>query len=77
MRKLVAGAVKTFVLGEDIFTTQDDKRLPVFYDLVNVLDLNGDGKLEIVMFQANANGYKISVWEWTGQGFAQRLSTGC
>ena len=77
VRKLVAGTVKTFILGEDIFVQEDHQRLPVFFDLVNVLDLNGDGKMELVMFQANAKGYKISALEWTGQMFVQRLSTGC
>ncbi|MDX2007947.1 MAG: hypothetical protein SFU83_22120 [Meiothermus sp.] len=77
VRKLVGGTVKTFVLGQDIFTQQDDQRLPLFFDLVNVLDLNGDGRLEIVMFQANTKGYKISALEWTGSGFVPRLTTSC
>jgi hypothetical protein len=75
--KLVGGVVKTFVLGEDIFVDQDHQRLPVFFDLVGVFDLNGDGKLEVVVFQANASGYKIVAYEWTRQQFLPRLSTGC
>lgn len=77
VRKLVGGVVKTFVLGEDMFVTEDHQRLPVFFDLVNVLDLNGDGVLEVILFQANANGYKISAFEWTGSRFLPRLATGC
>jgi hypothetical protein len=77
VRKIVNGTVKTVVLAEDVFATQDDKRLPMFFDLVNVLDLNGDGKLEVVLFRANHDGYKTSVLEWNGARFIERLTTGC
>jgi hypothetical protein len=77
VRKLVGGTVKTFVLGQDLFTQQDDRRRPLFFDLVNVLDLNGDGKLEVIIFRANNTGYTITAFEWTGHQFAPRLTTGC
>jgi hypothetical protein len=85
VRKVVAGKVQTIVLGADVFlkaTTdaeveQGTMNLPDTYGLVNVLDLNGDGKMEIVMMGAFYEGYGISVMEWDGKGFKERLNSGC
>jgi hypothetical protein len=77
--------VQTVVLGENVHlkaTTDDDidkgtYTLPDVWDLVNVLDLNGDGKLEVILFNAIYEDYGVFALEWTGKKFEPRLVSGC
>ena len=85
VRKLVAGKVQTFELGTDVIlkaTTeaeleQGTQNNPDSFDLVNVLDLNGDRKMEVVMFNAIYEDSAVSAMEWNGKKFVQRLVSGC
>ena len=85
VRKLVAGKVQTFKLGADVIlkaTTeaqleQGNQNNPDSFELVNVLDLNGDGKMEVVMFNAIYEDSAVSAMEWNGKKFVQRLVSGC
>ena len=85
VRKLVAGKVQTFELGADVIlksTTpaeieQGIQNNPDSYVLVNVLDLNGDGNMEVVMFNAIYEDSAVSALEWDGKKFQQRLISGC
>jgi hypothetical protein len=85
VRKIMDGKVQTIVLGEDVqlkTTTDEDINngtysLPDVWDLVNVLDLNGDGKLEVIFFNAIYEDYGVFALEWTGKKFEQRLVSGC
>ncbi|WP_157202890.1 hypothetical protein [Calidithermus chliarophilus] len=47
------------------------------FDVVGVYDLNGDGRMELVFWDAFYEGYTLSVLEWDGKGFREALSTGC
>lgn len=85
VRKLIAGKVQTLVLGMDVLlkaTTESDieqgiQNNPDRFELVNVLDLNGDGKMEIVIFNAIYEDSAVSALEWDGKKFQQRLISGC
>ncbi len=85
VRKLVNGKLKTFELGADVFLkpvteeeiVQGKQNNPDTFALVNVLDLNGDGKMEIIMFNAIYEDYGVFVLDWDGKAFQQRLVTGC
>lgn len=85
VRKIIAGQVRTFDLGSDVIlkaTTPQDleqgiQNNPDSYALVNVLDLNGDGKMEVVMFNAIYEDSAVSALEWDGKKFQQRLISGC
>jgi hypothetical protein len=85
VRKIIDGKVQTLVLGENVqlkATTDEDINngtysLPDVWDLVNVLDLNGDGKLEVIFFNAIYEDYGVFALEWTGKKFEQRLVSGC
>ena len=83
VQKTVGGKVKTFELGSDIFPTPTtaaqtkaadaDQYLSERYAPVNLLDLNGDGKMEVVMVNVGSEAYRI----WDGQTFKPRLETEC
>ena len=85
VRKVIAGKVQTLELGLEVFlktTTPADieegrQTNPDVFELVNVLDLNGDGKMEVVMFNASYEDSAVSAMEWNGKKFAQRLASGC
>jgi len=40
-------------------------------------DLNGNGRMELVFWDAFYEGYTLSVLEGDGKGFREALSTGC
>lgn len=86
VRKVVAGKVQTFALGEEIhLKVESDEDIkngiygnnPDLWELVNVLDLNGDGKLEVIFFNAIYEDYGVFALEWAGNKFEQRLVSGC
>jgi hypothetical protein len=85
VRKIVAGKVQTISIGEEIHlkaTTDADvdagmQNNPDIWDLVNVLDLNGDGKLEILYFEAIYEDSATFAVQWDGKKFVQRLVSGC
>lgn len=85
VRKVIAGKLQTIELGMDVIlkaTTQAEIEQgtinnPDSYDLVNVLDLNGDGKMEVVTFNAIYEDSAVSAWDWDGKQFKTRLVSGC
>ena len=85
VRKIIAGKVQTISLGEEFHlktTTQADidngnQNNPDIWELVNVLDLNGDGKLEVIYFNGIYEDYGVFAVEWNGKKFEQRLVSGC
>lgn len=82
MRKIVAGKVQTISLGDDVILKDieadaDNRHLPELYDIAGLLDLNGDGKLEMVLYSAYYEGYNFEITEWNGKKFVSRASSGC
>lgn len=78
MRKVVQGEVQTAVLGETVAFDEDDTFLGG-HSLGAVADMNGDGKMEIIMNSAYFEGFGVSVWEYVNDdlGPVIQLQTGC
>ena len=66
--KLVAGEFYPKAKGE---------MPPNKFEIAAVLDLNGDGKIDIVVRSRYYEGDEVSVYENSGSGFKQALSVGC
>jgi hypothetical protein len=77
MRKLVAGKVETVVLAEDVHTEQADFAAPSKYKIAGVMDLNGDGTMEVVLNGSYYEGAWTSVLQIKGTQFEEVLSAGC
>jgi hypothetical protein len=82
MRKIIAGKVQTISLGDDVILKDDDieadnRHLPEFYDIAGLLDLTGDGKLELVLYSAYYEGYSFEILLWDGKKFVSKASSGC
>jgi hypothetical protein len=82
MRKIMAGQVQTISLADDVILKDveieaDNRHLPELYDIAGLLDLNGDGKLEMVAYGAYYEGYSFEIEEWDGKKFVSKASSGC
>ena len=78
MRKVVQGDVQTAILGDSVITDPEGAFL-VGFTIGAVSDLNGDGKMEIVVDSAYFEGLGIDVWEYVDDdlGLVSVLQTGC
>jgi len=78
LRTTVQGEVRTAILGESVIVTATD---PVVnsYSVGAVADLNGDGKMEIVLTTAYYEGIGVEVWEYVDDdlGPVPQISAGC
>lgn len=77
LRKVAGDEVISEPIGLTVFTEDVELAYPVQYNLLAVLDLNGDGKLEVVIEGISYEGRFVSVYESTGQGMEVVLSVGC
>lgn len=78
LRKVVQGDVQTAILGVSI-VTDPNTQFPLGYSIGAVADLNGDGKMEIVLDTAAFEGLAVAVWEYANDdlGPIQVFETGC
>lgn len=85
LRSVKAGKAMTTVLGEHLAPKtpwNPDSSVPMpmanLYKVAGLADLNGDGRMEIVRYNAYYEGAGFSVLEWTPAGGAKvRLDAGC
>jgi hypothetical protein len=84
VRKIVNGTLETISLGSDITTENPvdpnmgaTPRIATQYDVPMVLDLNGDGRMELLHWDAYYEGETTSVMEWSGAQFRTMISAGC
>lgn len=61
LRKLIAGKVKTMMLREEYYT--DYLEAPVINKVASVLDANGDGVMEIMIWEGYYEGKAMYVYE--------------
>ena len=77
VRKIVGKKVEDILIGGD-FVTKDIKfGAPNLYEISSIADLNGDGKMEIVIYGEYYEGNWAEVYETKGNKFVKVLSTGC
>lgn len=85
LRHVQNGEVRTTVLGAHLAprTPYDPGSgapmpLATLFRLAGLVDLNGDGRLEILTFGGYYEGFTVTASEWTPQGgLTTRLQTGC
>ena len=77
VRRVVGKSVKTVSLVSEIYPKAKKFNAPSVHDLTAVLDLNGDGRLEIVVRGRYYEGDWVDVWEYHGGAWRVVLSAGC
>lgn len=75
IRRLVGGAVRTQVLVGDFHKAADETRAPTHSQVAAVLDLNGDGTMEVVTSGQYFWGAGLDVWALQG-GSLKRVLEG-
>jgi hypothetical protein len=76
LRRVVAGKVETeLVAGE--FYVKDESSASNLYEIPGVLDLNGDGKLEVIVHSHYYEGAETTIYDCSGGKCNAALSVGC
>jgi hypothetical protein len=78
VRKIVAGKVKNIMVAEEYIKKNVDFGAPSRFEISAIVDLNGDGKMEIVQYGEYYEGSGAGVWEITDKAVEiKALETGC
>ena len=78
LRRLVGGAVQNTVVASDVPVIDPDQiRAITVYDLASVADLNGDGRMEVVLVWSYYEGGGVTGYELQGDRLAPVLEAGC
>ena len=77
LRKIIKGKVQTIIMASEIYAQSKEFSAPNVHRLAGVYDLNGDGKMEILMNSRYYEGDAMSVIEVDGATAREVLSAGC
>lgn len=77
MRKVVGGRVETKVLVAEVNLRAVEFGAPAEYKIRGVLDLNGDGVLEVVLYGRYYEGHWSTVYQVNGTQVEEVLICGC
>jgi hypothetical protein len=79
LRKIVAGKVKNIIIAEEYIEKTVDFGATSRFEVSSVVDLNGDGKMEIVLYGEYYEGSGASVYRIKGAKAVEitELQTGC
>lgn len=77
LRKVVKGQVQTVILDGDFILKPVEFGAPLTFTVTGLLDLNGDGTLEIAVRSEYYEGAGTTIYEVTGTQVKDVLSCGC
>ncbi|MDQ3799514.1 MAG: hypothetical protein M3384_08695, partial [Acidobacteriota bacterium] len=66
LRKIVSGKVRNIIVTGDFVTKNINFGVPGKFEISSIADLNGDGKLEIIIYGAYYEGNWIEAYEMKG-----------
>jgi hypothetical protein len=76
LRRVVAGKVQTELVAGELYP-KDESSPPNVYEVPAVLDLNGDGKLEIIVHSQYYEGAETTIYDCSGEKCKAVLSVSC
>jgi hypothetical protein len=76
LRRVVAGKVETELIAGN-FYVKDESSASHLYEVLGVLDLNGDGKLEIIVHSHYYEGSETTIYDCSSGKCNVALSVGC
>ena len=77
LRRVVGGKVKTELVAGEFYPKAKKSNAPNEYEVTALLDLNGDGKIDIVVRSAYYEGDEVEIFECGKSGVKRVLSVGC
>lgn len=77
LRRVAAGKVQTQVVAGEIYAKPDESVAPNVYKIAAVLDLNGDGKLEVIVHSFYYEGGQTTIYRCEPDKIDAVLSVEC
>lgn len=77
MRKLIDGAVETFAIDAEYYPATAEFVRPSRYGVIAMLDLNGDGRMEVVVDRIFFEGSGTSVYSIDGDQIQEVIAASC
>ena len=77
MRRVVGGKVRTQIFGGEFYPDANENAAPNTYEVSGLLDLDGDGKLEVIIRTAYYEGGGTQVWQLSKDSLKNVLSIEC
>lgn len=76
LRRVVGGKVETELVAGELYP-RDEPDTPNVYEILAVLDLNGDGKLEVIVHSQYYEGAETTIYDCSGGKCKAALSVAC
>jgi hypothetical protein len=77
LRRVVAGKVQTQLVTGELYSKPDEPVTPSVYQIAAVLDLNGDGKLEVIVHSVYYEGGQTTIFRCQPDKIEAVLSVEC
>ncbi|HMJ06666.1 MAG TPA: hypothetical protein VK474_10460, partial [Chthoniobacterales bacterium] len=77
LRQVVQGKVQTEMIAGEIYPAKKTFSAPNSYRIRSVLDLDGDGKLEVVLDSSYYEGGATTIYGFKGSKMKEILTVGC
>ena len=77
LRRVVAGNVQTQIVAGEVYPKRNESVAPNVYNVAAVLDLNGDGKLEVIVHSFYYEGGQTTIYRCEPDKIEEVLSVEC
>jgi hypothetical protein len=77
LRRVVDGSVQTKLVAGEVYAKPDESVAPNVYNIAAVLDLNGDGKLEVIVHSFYYEGGETMIYRCEPDKIEPVLSVAC
>lgn len=77
LRRVVGGKVETMLIDGEFYPKAADFNAPNEFKIAGVLDLDGDGKMEVIVESSYYEGGGMAVYRVTGKKAEQLVIAGC
>ena len=77
LRQVTDGKVQTKLIDGEFYPKASESQTPYRYEVSGLLDLDGDGRLEILIYSAYYEGATVTVWRFSAGRLHKVLEIGC